>query len=149
MNCCYARFAAINTTNVRYHQRLCLEAWHMNPTHVLLNRDDETYLCADQIETSPPPPPPQAKPGHFELLKMESFKLPTPLAKMVFKCPTLASDLSEKRPLLKSNLRRVTWSFSSLCTFAARRDINSRWEAILDASYAVVFISPVLLFKGS
>ena len=32
----------IITTNVRYHQRFCLEAWHMNSTHVLLNRDDET-----------------------------------------------------------------------------------------------------------
>ena len=136
----------INTTNVRYHQRLCFEAWHMNPTHVLLNRDDETYLCDDQIETSTPSP---GKARAFELLKVESLKLPTPRAKMVFKCPTLASDLSEKRPLLKSNLRRFTWSFWSLCTFGARRDINSRWEAILDASYAVVFISPVLLFKAS
>jgi len=50
----------LNITNVRYHQRLCLEAWHMNPTHVLLNRDDETYLCADQIETSTTPSPRQS-----------------------------------------------------------------------------------------
>ena len=39
----------IITTNRRYHQRLCLEAWHINSAHVPLNRDDrglllDTYL---------------------------------------------------------------------------------------------------------
>ena len=137
----------INTTNVRYHQRLCLEAWHMNPTRSLEPWWRNLFMRRSNRNFNPPSPSGKAR--AFELLKVESFKLPTPRAKMVFKCPTLASDLSEKRPLLKSNLRRVTWSFSGLCTFAARRDINSRWEAILDASYAVVFISQVLLFKGS
>ncbi|CAH3158084.1 unnamed protein product, partial [Pocillopora meandrina] len=30
----------IITTNRRYHQRLCLEAWHINSAHAPLNRDD-------------------------------------------------------------------------------------------------------------
>ena len=39
----------IITTNRRYHQRLCLEAWHINSAHAPLNRDDggllpDTYL---------------------------------------------------------------------------------------------------------
>ena len=34
----------IITTNRRYHQRLCLEAWHMNSAHALLNRDDGGLL---------------------------------------------------------------------------------------------------------
>ena len=38
-----------HTTNRRYHQRLCLEAWHINSAHALLHRDDgglfpDTYL---------------------------------------------------------------------------------------------------------
>ena len=41
-----------------------------------------------------PPPPPRGKPREFELLKIGSFKFPPPRAKMVFKCPTLSSDLS-------------------------------------------------------
>ena len=44
------------------------------------------------------PPPPPGKPRAFELLKIGSFKLPPPRAKMVFKCPTLSSDLSVKCP---------------------------------------------------
>ena len=31
----------IITTNRRYHQRLCLEAWHVNSAHAPLNRDDD------------------------------------------------------------------------------------------------------------
>ena len=34
------------------------------------------------------------KPWAFELLKTGSFKFPSPRAKIVFKCPTLSSDLS-------------------------------------------------------
>ena len=30
----------IITTNRRYHQRLCLKAWHINSAHALLDRDD-------------------------------------------------------------------------------------------------------------
>ena len=32
------------TTNRRYHQRLCLEAWHINFAHAPLNRDDGGLL---------------------------------------------------------------------------------------------------------
>ena len=31
-------------TNRRYHQRLCLEAWHFNPAHAPLIRDDDGLL---------------------------------------------------------------------------------------------------------
>ena len=34
----------IITTNRRYHQRLCLEAWHINSAHALLNREDGGLL---------------------------------------------------------------------------------------------------------
>ena len=34
----------IITTNRCYHQRLCLEAWHINSAHVPLNRDDGGLL---------------------------------------------------------------------------------------------------------
>ena len=34
----------IITTNQRYHQRLCLEAWHVNFAHAPLNRDDDGLL---------------------------------------------------------------------------------------------------------
>ena len=44
------------------------------------------------------PPPPPGKPRAFELLKIGSFKFPPPRDKMVFKCPTLLSDLSVKCP---------------------------------------------------
>ena len=57
----------------------------------------EDNLCADQLETSTSPPPP-GKPRAFELLKIGSFKFPPPRSKMVFKCPTLSSDLSVKCP---------------------------------------------------
>ena len=52
--------------------------------------------CTDQVETSTSPPPPRGKPRAFELLKIGLFKFPPPRAKMVFKCPTLWSDLSVK-----------------------------------------------------
>ena len=32
------------TTNNRYGQRLCLEAWHINISNHALNRDDSAYL---------------------------------------------------------------------------------------------------------
>ena len=32
------------TTNNRYVQRLCLEAWHINMSNYALNRDDGAYL---------------------------------------------------------------------------------------------------------
>ena len=34
----------IITTNWCYHQRLCLEAWHINSAHAPLNRDDGGLL---------------------------------------------------------------------------------------------------------
>ena len=34
----------IITTNRRCHQRLCLEAWHINSVHAPLNRDDGSLL---------------------------------------------------------------------------------------------------------
>ena len=34
----------IITTNRRYHQRLCLEAWHINSADAPLNRDDGGLL---------------------------------------------------------------------------------------------------------
>ena len=34
----------IITTNRRYHQHLCLEAWHINSVHAPLNRDDGSLL---------------------------------------------------------------------------------------------------------
>ena len=34
----------ITITNQRYHQRLCLEAWHINSAHAPLNRDDGGLL---------------------------------------------------------------------------------------------------------
>ncbi|CAH3167065.1 unnamed protein product [Pocillopora meandrina] len=34
----------IITTNRRYHQRLCLEAWHINSAHAPSNRDDGGLL---------------------------------------------------------------------------------------------------------
>ena len=34
----------IITTNRRYHQRLCLEAWHINSAHAPLNHDDGGLL---------------------------------------------------------------------------------------------------------
>ena len=51
-------------------------------------------LCTDQVETSTSPPPGQTR--EFELLKIGLFKFSPPRAKMVFKCPTLWSDLSVK-----------------------------------------------------
>ena len=34
----------ITTTNRRYHQRLCLETWHINSAHTPLSRDDGGLL---------------------------------------------------------------------------------------------------------
>ena len=42
------------------------------------------------------PAPLPGKPRAFELLKIGLFKFPPPRAEMVFKCPTLSSDLSVK-----------------------------------------------------
>ena len=44
---CLARVwnnSKIITTNQRYHQRRCLEAWHINSAHAPLNRDDGGLL---------------------------------------------------------------------------------------------------------
>ena len=43
-------------------------------------------------------PPPPGKPQAFELLKIELFKFPPPWAKITFKYPTLALDLTVKCP---------------------------------------------------
>ena len=53
------------------------------------------------------PPPPPGKPRAFELLKIGLFKFPRPRAKVVFKCPTLSSDLLVKSALLNNNLHRL------------------------------------------
>ena len=37
------------TTNNRYGQRLCLEAWHINMSHHALNGDDGAYLPEEYI----------------------------------------------------------------------------------------------------
>ena len=37
------------TTNNRYGQRRCLEAWHINVSHSALNRDDGSYLPKDNL----------------------------------------------------------------------------------------------------
>ena len=42
--------------------------------------------------------PPPGKPRAFELLKIELFKFPPPWAKIAFKYPTLALDLTVKCP---------------------------------------------------
>ena len=36
--------SGIITTNRRYHQRLCMEAWHINSAHAPLNRDNGDLL---------------------------------------------------------------------------------------------------------
>ena len=59
-------------------------------------QEEFSRFCTDQLETSTSPPP--GKPRAFELLKIGSFKFPPPRAQMVFKCPTLSSDLSVKCP---------------------------------------------------
>ena len=42
-----------HTTNRRYHQRLCLEAWHINSAHAPLNRDDGGLLPDAPSEKRP------------------------------------------------------------------------------------------------
>jgi hypothetical protein len=37
------------TTNNRYGQRLCLEAWHINISNHALNRDDGAYLPEEDM----------------------------------------------------------------------------------------------------
>ena len=37
------------TTNNRYGQRLCLEAWHINASSCALNRDDGSYLPQEYL----------------------------------------------------------------------------------------------------
>ena len=39
----------IITTNNRYGQRLCLEAWHINVSSCALNRDDGSYLPQEYL----------------------------------------------------------------------------------------------------
>ena len=53
------------------------------------------------------PPPLPDKACTFELLKIGSFKFPTPRAKIVFKFRTLSSALSAKCPTVKNNRRRL------------------------------------------
>ena len=62
----------------------------------------------------PPLPPPAWKPRALELLKIGSFKFPSPRAKMVFKCPTLSSDFVCQMPLLKNNRIRFQSSVIKL-----------------------------------
>ena len=37
------------TTNNRYGQRLCLEAWHINTSPCALNRDDGSHLPQEYL----------------------------------------------------------------------------------------------------
>ena len=39
----------VSTTNNRYGQRLCLEAWHINMSNHALNRDDGAYLPKEHM----------------------------------------------------------------------------------------------------
>ena len=39
----------LNTTNNRYGQRLCLEAWHINASPCALNRDDGSHLPQEYL----------------------------------------------------------------------------------------------------
>ena len=39
----------IITTNNRYGQRLCLEAWHINASPCALNRDDGSHLPQEYL----------------------------------------------------------------------------------------------------
>ena len=39
----------IITTNNRYSQRLCLEAWHINASPCALNRDDGSHLLQEYL----------------------------------------------------------------------------------------------------
>ena len=55
--------------------------------------------CANLYQTNAPinskhQHPPPGKPRAFELLKIELFKFPPPWAKIAFKYPTLALDLT-------------------------------------------------------
>ena len=40
---------SFNTTDNRYGQRLCLEAWHINASSCALNRDDGSYLPQEYL----------------------------------------------------------------------------------------------------
>jgi hypothetical protein len=50
-NVCYTKHeiawenSKVITTNNRYGQRLCLEAWHINMSNHALNRDDSASIC--------------------------------------------------------------------------------------------------------
>ena len=59
----------------------------------MLSFEVPTYVPINSKLQHPLPP---GKPRAFELLKIGLFKFPPPRAKMVFKCPTLSSDLSVK-----------------------------------------------------
>ena len=63
--------------------------------------------------------PSPGKPLAFELLKMGLFKFPPPRTKVVFKCPTLSSDLSVCSKLLK------TFFVSQSLTNAVSLPLNS------------------------
>ncbi len=39
----------LSTTNNRYGQRRCLEAWHINMNQHALNRDDGSYLPQEYL----------------------------------------------------------------------------------------------------
>ena len=41
--------AIVITTNNRYGQRRCLEAWHINMNQHALNRDDGSYLPQEYL----------------------------------------------------------------------------------------------------
>ena len=57
----------------------------------------QSYAPINSKHQHPPPPPP-GKPRAFELLKIELFKFPPPWAKIAFKYPTIALDLTVKCP---------------------------------------------------
>ena len=88
-------------------------------------------LCADQIETSTSPH--AGKPRAFELFKIGSFKFSPPLAKMVFKCPTLSSHFVCQMPFLKNNRRRY------------RKVKGYRFTIVITVDYSFITISHPLI----
>ena len=80
---------------VRHSQRMndpLVNIW------MIVEKDGTIMRRSTRNFNIPPPPPPPGNPRAFELLKIGSFKFPPPRTKMVFKCPTLSSDLSVKCP---------------------------------------------------
>ena len=80
------------------------------------NSNKTRNLCADQLETSTSLPTPPGKAQAFELLKIGLFKFLPPQAKIVFKCPTLSSNMSVRcHCLLLSSLMKFVNKHANTC----------------------------------